>query len=98
MRDAGEAVVPGSRQAQPATVLLPCLCTNMWMTCAQRCQTCVYTVEMLGIPLPDRNGNGTSTWARTNHMLCIQRKLGLSTCRTAKMMSEPNVYLSFIRL
>ena len=32
-----------------------CLCTNMWITCAQRRRACAYGVEMLGIPLPGRN-------------------------------------------
>jgi hypothetical protein len=32
-----------------------CLCTNMWITCAQRRRACAYAVEMLGIPLPGRN-------------------------------------------
>jgi hypothetical protein len=39
-----------------ATGLLPCcLCTNMWMTCAQRRRACAYAVEMLGIPLHHHN-------------------------------------------
>ena len=42
--------------ASQATGLLPCcLCTNMWITCAQRRRACAYAVEMLGIPLPGRN-------------------------------------------
>jgi hypothetical protein len=42
--------------ASQATGLLPCcLCTNMWITCAQRPRACAYAVEMLGIPLPGRN-------------------------------------------
>ena len=32
-----------------------CLCTSMWITCAQPRRACAYLVEMLGIPLPDRN-------------------------------------------
>ena len=72
------------RGADPARGLLPwCLCTNMWMTCAQRRRACVYTVEMLGIPLPDRNQNRAFTWESANHTLCIQKKLELSTSRTA---------------
>ena len=45
--------------ASPAARLLPCrLCTNMWMTCAQRRRACAYAVEMLGIPRrwPTRKG------------------------------------------
>jgi hypothetical protein len=53
---------------------------------------------MLGIPLPDRNRNRASTWESTNRFLCIKRKLGLSTCRVAKITNEPNVYHSFIQL
>ena len=48
---------------------------RMWMTCAQRRRACVYTVEMLGIPLPDRNQNRAFTWESANHNLCIQKKL-----------------------
>ena len=44
---------------------------------------CAYTVEMLGIPLPDRNQDRAFTWESTSHTLCIQKKLELSTCRTA---------------
>jgi hypothetical protein len=32
-----------------------CLCTSMWITCAQPRRACAYLVEMLGIPLPGRN-------------------------------------------
>jgi hypothetical protein len=35
-----------------------CLCTNMWMTCAQRRPACAYAVEMLGIPLSGQTGTG----------------------------------------
>jgi hypothetical protein len=55
----------------------------MWMTCVQRRRACVYTVEMLGIPLSDRNQNRAFTWESAIHTLCIQKKLELSTSRTA---------------
>jgi hypothetical protein len=70
--------------ASPVRGLLACcLCTNMWMTCAQRRRACVYTVEMLGIPQPDRNLNRAFTWESANHTLCIKKKLELSTSHTA---------------
>jgi hypothetical protein len=79
--------------------LLPCcLCTNMWMTCAQRCRACVYAVEILGIPLAGRNQNRVFTWESASHTLCIQRKLKLSTGRAARNDEEPNVYRRFIWL
>ena len=68
--------------ASPATRLLPCrLCTNMWITCAQRRRACAYAVEMLGIPLPGRNHERAFTWENASSILCIQRKPELSTCR-----------------
>jgi hypothetical protein len=65
----------------PATGLLPCcLCTNMWMTCAQRHRACAYAVEMLGIPLRGQNHDRAFTWESGSRILCMQRKLELSTC------------------
>jgi len=73
-----ESLLPAS----PATRLLPCrLCTNMWITCAQRRRACAYAVEMLGIPLPGRNHERAFTWENASSILCIQRKPELSTCR-----------------
>lgn len=70
--------------ASAATGLLPCcLCTNMWMTCAQRRRACAYAVEMLGIPLPGRNHDRAFTWESVSRILCMQRKLELSTCHAA---------------
>ncbi len=70
--------------ASPATGLLPCcLCTNMWITCAQRRRACAYAVEMLGIPLPGRNHDRDFTWESASHTLCMQGKPELSTCHAA---------------
>ena len=70
--------------ATQATGLLPCcLCTNMWITCAQRRRACAYAVEMLGIPLPGRNHDRAFTWESATRILCIQRKPELSTCQPA---------------
>ena len=60
-----------------------CLCTNMWMTCAQRRRACAYAVEMLGIPMPGRNHNRAFTWDSMSRILCMQRKPELSTCHAA---------------
>lgn len=66
--------------ASPARGLLSCcLCTNVWMTCAQRRRACAYTVEMLGIPLPGRNQDRAFTWENVSRILCMQIKLDLST-------------------
>jgi len=59
------------------------LCTNMWMTCAQRRRACAYAVEILGIPLPARNHDRAFTCESASHILCIPRKSELSTCRAA---------------
>jgi hypothetical protein len=67
------------RLAAGQRTALRCLCTNMWMTCAQRRQACAYAVEMLGIPPPGRTGTGHFTWENASHILCIQGKLELST-------------------
>ena len=70
--------------ASQATGLLPCcLCTNMWITCAQRRRACAYAVEMLGIPLPGRNHDRAFTWENASRILCMQRKPELSTCHCA---------------
>jgi hypothetical protein len=70
--------------ASPATGLLPCcLCTNMWITCAQRRRACANPVEMLGIPLPGRNHGRGFTWESASRTLCMQRKPELSTCHAA---------------
>ncbi len=81
----GRSQTSGSiERTSPAIGLLPCcLCTNMWMTCAQRCQACAYAVEMLGIPLPDRNHDRAFTWESASHILWMQRKSELSTCHAA---------------
>jgi hypothetical protein len=72
------------RPASPARGLLPCyLCTNMWMTCAQRRRACAHTVEMLGITLHGRNHDRAFTWESASRILCMQRKPELSTCRVA---------------
>ena len=68
---------PGNRTAAC------CLCTNMWITCAQRRRACAYAVEMLGIPLPGRNHDRAFTWESASRILCIQRKPELSTCQPA---------------
>ena len=60
-----------------------CLCTSMWITCAQPRRACAYLVEMLGIPLPGRNHDGAFTWESAVRILCTQRKLELSTCHAA---------------
>lgn len=60
-----------------------CLCTNMWITCAQRRRACAYAVEMLGIPLPGRNHDRASTWESASRILWMQRKPELSTCHAA---------------
>jgi hypothetical protein len=66
--------------ADPVRGPLPCcLCTNVWMTCAQRCPACAYAVEMLGIPLPGRHQNRAFTWESASRILCMRRKLELST-------------------
>jgi hypothetical protein len=45
-----------------------CLCTNMWITCAQPRRACAYAVEMLGIPLPGRNHDrGLNLGERESH-------------------------------
>ena len=76
----GEPLLPAS----PATGLLPCcLCTNMWITCAQRRRACANPVEMLGIPLPGRNHGRGFTWESASRTLCMQRKPELSTCHAA---------------
>ena len=68
-------------QARRADPLLPvssarglscCLCTNVWMTCAQQRRTCAYAVEMLGIPLRGRNQDKAFTWENASRILCIQ--------------------------
>jgi hypothetical protein len=72
------------RPASPARGLLPCcLCTNMWMTCAQRRRACAHTVEMLGITLHGRNHDRVFTWESASRSLCMQRKPELSTCHAA---------------
>ena len=88
------------RYSQPG--LLPCcLCTNMWITCAQRRRACAYAVEMLGISLPGRNHDRAFTWESASRILCIQRKPELSTCqpamdnKRAERLSQ--VYLVVIR-
>jgi len=58
---------------------LCCLCTNMWMTCAQLRPTCAYAVEILGIPLPGRTRHKAFTWESATRTLCMQRKRKLST-------------------
>jgi hypothetical protein len=64
--------------------LLPCcLCTNMWITCAQRRRACAYAVEMLGIPLPVPPPDRNFTWENASRTLCMQRKTELSTCHAA---------------
>ena len=86
-RPAGMPVPEGGliRCCPPARKgLLPCLCTNMWMTCAQWRRTCAYAVEMLGIPLSDCNRNRASTWGSAHRLLWIRGILELSTCRAAK--------------
>jgi hypothetical protein len=60
-----------------------CLCTNMWMTCAQQRRACAYAVEMLGIPLHGRNQDRAFTWESASRILCMQMKLDLSTCHAA---------------
>jgi hypothetical protein len=73
IRPAGRA-----REHRRADLLLPasqatglpscCLCTNMWITCAQRRRACAYAVEMLGIPLPGRNHDrGLNLGERESH-------------------------------
>ena len=52
--------------------------------CAMMLNLCVHSGR-LGIPLPSRNRNRASAWESTNHVLWIQRKFELSTCRVAKM-------------
>jgi len=59
-----------------------CLCTNMWITCAQRRRACAYAVEMLGIPLPGRSHDRAFTWESASRILCMQRKPELSTCHS----------------
>ncbi len=88
IRPAGRA-----RKHRRADLLLPasqatglpscCLCTNMWITCAQRRRACAYAVEMLGIPLPGRNHDRAFTWESASRTLCMQRKRELSTCHAA---------------
>ena len=77
---ARRSLLPAS---QPAGLLPCCLCTNMWITCAQRRRACAYEVEMLGIPLPGRSHNRAFTWESASRILCIQRKPELSTCHPA---------------
>ena len=63
--------------------LLPCcLCTNMWMTCAQRRWACVQAVEMLGISQHGRNQNRAFTRESASNILCIKKKPEFSTCHT----------------
>jgi len=88
IRPAGQA--RKHRRAEPllpasaARGLLPCcLCTNMWITCAQRRRACAYAVEMLGIPLPVPQPDSTFTWESASRTLCMQRKTELSTCHPA---------------
>ncbi len=70
--------------ASQATGLLPCcLCTNMWITCAQWRRACAYAVEMLGIPLSGRNHDRAFIWENASRILCMQRKPELSTCHSA---------------
>ena len=38
---------------------------------------------MLGIPLPGRNHDRAFTWESASRILCMQRKLELSTCHAA---------------
>lgn len=64
---------PGPAWRGRARALLPCwLCTNMWMTCAQRRRSCVCAVEMLGIPLPGRTHDSAFTWESATRSLCIR--------------------------
>jgi len=88
IRPAGQA--RKHRRAEPllpasaARGLLPCcLCTNMWITCAQRPRACAYAVEMLGIPLPVPQPDRNLTWESASRTLCMQRKTELSTCHAA---------------
>ena len=75
-----------------------CLCTNVWMTCAQRRQACAQAVEILGIPQPNRNQERAFTWESASHT-CAYRKIGNYPHATPQeMMNEPNVYRRFIRL
>jgi hypothetical protein len=78
IRPAGRA-----RKHRRADLLLPasqatglpscCLCTNMWITCAQRRRACAYAVEMLGIPLPGRNHDrGLNLGERESHPVHAQ--------------------------
>ena len=70
--------------ASAARELRPCcLCTNMWITCAQRRRACAYAVEMLGIPLPVRQPDRNFTWENASRTLCMQSKTELSTCHAA---------------
>jgi hypothetical protein len=76
-RRSATACQPGNRTASC------CLCTNMWITCAQRRRACAYAVEMLGIPLPGRNHDRAFTWENASRILCMQRRAELSTCHAA---------------
>ena len=83
-RDARDRRAEPLLPASPATGLLPrCLCTNMWITCAQRRRACAYAVEMLGIPLPGCNHDRDFTWESASRTLCVQEKPELSTCHAA---------------
>jgi hypothetical protein len=68
------------RRADPLRVrrLLPCcLCTNMWMTCAQQRRSCAQPVEILGISWPGCTRDGGFTWESASRTLCIRRKPGI---------------------
>ena len=79
-------ILASGRLARHASTGAPsrcCLCTNMWITCAQRRRACANPVEMLGITLPGRNHGRGFTWESASRTLCMQRKPELSTCHAA---------------
>jgi hypothetical protein len=60
-----------------------CLCTNMWITCAQRRRACAYEWKCWGFRCLAATMTGAFTWESASHTLCMQRKPELSTRHAA---------------